>query len=74
MCCKTNGREKGGELEWKGSAAIGSVKLARDKGEDKAREGVRAEGKNVCKGERTPGYHRKMEFFGEEQLWSSGWK
>lgn len=28
----------------------------------------------MCKGERTLGYHRKMEFMGEEQMWSWVWK
>lgn len=53
-------REKARELELKGSVAIGSSKLARDKGGGRACEGVQTEGKNMCKGEGTLCYHRMM--------------
>lgn len=51
-----------GEPGLKGSVATGSSKLARDKGGGEECEGVQAEGKNMCQGERTLCYHRKMEF------------
>lgn len=63
---RTMRREKAKELELKGNVAVGSSKLAGDKGRDRVCEEVQIEGKNMCKGEGTLRYHRKM--------WSWEWK
>lgn len=73
MSRRTMGREKAGEVGLRGSAAIGSLKLARDKGGGKACEGKRG-GQDMWKGERTPRYPRKMALAREEQMWSWEWK
>lgn len=67
------GREKAGEVELRGSAGMGSLKLARDKGGGRACEGKRG-GQDMWKGERTPCYPRKMALAREEQMWSWEWK